>query len=100
MPATSRASKSDVLDCKSSLATASIITCLILLSLSLSFVFCVYNVGQTISLNDQQLTREVCHSSDLNSDYAVGDDFSIYDLNGEYNGGTYHVMFFDMSATW
>ena len=23
-----------------------------------------------------------------------------YDLNGEYNGGTYKVMFFDMSATW
>ena len=56
--------------------------------------------GCTISLNDQQLTREVCYSSDLNSDYQVGDDFSIYDLNGEYNGGTYHVMFFDMSATW
>ena len=47
---------------------------IILLCFSLNFVFCVYNVGQTISLNDQQLTREVCHSSDLNSDYEVGDE--------------------------
>ena len=69
---------------------------IILLCFSLSFVFCVYNVGQTISLNDQQLTKEVCYGSE----YEVGDDFSLYDLNGDYNGGTYHVMFFDMSATW
>ena len=73
---------------------------IVLLCLSLNFVFCVYNVGQTISLNDQQLTREVCYSSDFSDDYQVGDDFSLYDLNGAYNGGNYHVMFFDMSATW
>ena len=65
-----------------------------------SFLFCSYNVGQTISLSDQQLTKEVCYSSDFSTDYQVGDDFSLYDLNGDYNGGTYHVIFFDMSATW
>ena len=73
---------------------------ILLLFISLNFVFCVYNVGQTITLSDQQLTREVCHSSDFSDEYQVGDDFSLYNLNGEYNGGTYHVMFFDMSATW
>ena len=65
-----------------------------------SFVFCVYNVGQTVSLSDQQLSRTVCYESTFSDEYQVGDSFSLYDLNGDYNGGTYHVMFFDMSATW
>ena len=73
---------------------------IISLFLSVSFVFCVYNVGQTVSVSDQQLTREVCHESQFSNEYQVGDSFSLYDLNGEYNGGEYHVMFFDMSATW
>ena len=73
---------------------------IILLCLNFSFIFCVYNVGQTVSINDQQLTKEICYSSDSSDNYQVGDDFSLYDLNGEYNGGNYHVIFFDMSATW
>ena len=67
---------------------------------SISLVFSSYSVGQTVSISDQQLTKEVCYASDFDSGYNVGDDFSLYDLNGEYNGGNYHVMFFDMSATW
>ena len=67
---------------------------------SISFVFSSYNVGQTVSVSDQQLTKEVCYASDFDGDYNVGDSFSLYDLNGEFNGGQYHVMFFDMSATW
>lgn len=69
-------------------------TCLI------SFGFSAYNVGQTVSIADQQLTRTVCHESDSSDEYQLGDSFSLYDLNGAYNGGNYHVMFFDMSATW
>ena len=72
---------------------------IISLFLSVSFVFCVYNVGQTVSVSDQQLTRQVCHESQFSNEYQVGDSFSLYDLNGEYNGGEYHVMFFDISAT-
>ena len=71
-----------------------------LLIVNFSFVFCVYNVGQTVSLSDQQLSRTVCYESTFSDEYRVGDSFSLYDLNGDYNGGTYHVMFFDMSATW
>ena len=71
-----------------------------LLIVNFSFVFCVYNVGQTVSLSDQQLSRTVCYESTFSDEYQVGDSFSLYDLNGDYNGGTYHVMFFDMSATW
>ena len=67
---------------------------------SMSFLFSSYSVGQTVSVSDQQLTKEICYASDFDSGYNVGDNFSLYDLNGEYNGGTYHVMFFDMSATW
>ena len=69
---------------------------LLLIVVISSFALCSYSVGQTISINDQQLTREVCYGSE----YEIGDDFSLYDLNGDYNGGTYHVLFFDMSATW
>tara|TARA_Y100000739_G_C20377968_1_gene359859 strand:- start:328 stop:561 length:234 start_codon:yes stop_codon:yes gene_type:complete len=73
---------------------------ILLFSLNISFLFCVYNVGQTVSLSDQQLSRQVCHESQFSNEYQVGDSFSLYDLNGDYNGGTYHVMFFDLSATW
>ena len=73
---------------------------LLIITISCSFMFCSYSVGQTISLSDQQLSREVCYSSDFISDYNVGDDMSLYDLNGDYNGGEYHVMFVSMHATW
>ena len=73
---------------------------IISLLISINFVFCVYNVGQTVSVSDQQLTRNVCNESDFSGEYQVGDSFSLYDLNGAYNGGEYHVFFFDMSATW
>ena len=67
---------------------------------SISLVFTSYSVGQTVSVSDQQLTKEICYASDFDSGYNIGDNFSLYDLNGDYNGGQYHVMFFDMSATW
>ena len=57
---------------------------IIFISLALS-----YEVGDQISVSDQQLTKEVCYGHTLNT----GDNFSLYDLNGEYNGGEYHVMF-------
>ena len=74
----------------------SIILILSFFSLSL----CSYSVGQTVSVSDQQLSKEICYASDFDSGYNIGDNFSLYDLNGDYNGGQYHVMFFDMSATW
>ena len=64
-----------------------------------SFSFAAYNIGQTISLSDQGLQREVCFASE-NSDYSIGDDLSLLSLNGAENGGDYHVFFIDMSATW
>ena len=63
-----------------------------------SFVFS-YNVGDQISISDQQLTKEVCYAP-LGSGLTTGDDFNLYGLNGAYNGGDYHVIFIDMSASW
>ena len=40
---------------------------------------------------------DVCYSSD---GYSTGDAWSLADYNGDLNGGSYHVLFIDMSATW
>ena len=64
-----------------------------------SFAFSVYNVGQQISVSDQQLTKEVCYAP-LGSNLTTGDDFNLYNLNGEYNAGNYHVLFLAMHASW
>ena len=47
----------------------------------ISLAFSAYNVGEQISINDQQLTKEVCYGHSL----TTGDDFNLYGLNGEYN---------------
>ena len=67
---------------------------IILLSFALS-----YEVGDQISISDQQLTKEVCYAP-LGSGMTTGDDFNLYNYNGAYNGGEYHVIFMDLSATW
>ena len=67
---------------------------IILVSLAFS-----YNVGDQISVSDQQLTKEVCYAP-LGSGLTTGDDFNLYNLNGEYNGGNYHIFFLAMHASW
>ena len=56
-----------------------------------------YCAGDQISMDHQSQIFEVCYSSD---GYNVGDSWSLGDYNGELNGGSYHVLFIDMSATW
>mgnify|MGYP001195105924 FL=1 len=73
---------------------------ILLVIANLSLIFASYSVGQTVSISDQQISRDVCYASDFDSNYNVGDAFSLYNLNGLYNGGQYHVIFLDMSATW
>ena len=53
-----------------------------------------YNVGDTVSMNDQNQAFSVC-----NGDYYY-DDFKLADLNGDFNGGHYFVSMIDISATW
>ena len=64
---------------------------------SLSFVFPVYNVGDIVSTSDQNVILSVC---DQTSEYSVGDEVSLASWNGDLNGGDYHVIWLEMSASW
>ena len=68
----------------------------LLISLCLSFSFALYSVGETISLNDQNIVLEGCDSA---SEY-FEQEFKLADWNGDLNGGSYSVIFIDMSASW
>ena len=63
----------------------------------ISFVFPVYNVGDIVSTSDQNVTLSVC---DQTSEYSVGDEVSLASWNGDLNGGDYHVIWLEMSASW
>ena len=63
----------------------------------LSFTFAAYNVGQTVSTADQNVTKSTCYSG---NGYNVNDNWSLSDWNGATNGGSYNVIFMEMSATW
>tara|TARA_B100000029_G_scaffold489541_1_gene547378 strand:+ start:941 stop:1168 length:228 start_codon:yes stop_codon:yes gene_type:complete len=63
----------------------------------LSFIFPVYNVGDIVSNSDQNVTLSVC---DQTSEYSVGDEVSLAGWNGDLNGGDYHVIWLEMSASW
>ena len=67
---------------------------LLLFSLNYAQTYCA---GDQVSLNDQNATHLVGAAYD---DYQVGDDFKLADWNGDLNGGNYHVIFIDMSASW
>ena len=63
-----------------------------------TFIFSqTYCAGDQIDLDNQNIGFEVCYASD---GYNVGDTWSLSDYNGDLNGGEYHVIFIDMSASW
>ena len=64
----------------------------------ISLSFAVYNVGQTISISDQQQNLTVCNGHEPNDE--IDGNMSLYDYNGEYNGGAYYVTHIDMAASW
>ncbi len=57
----------------------------------------IYSVGDTLSVDDQNILFPVCNGSD---DYSTGDSFSFSDLNGDINGGDYKITLISMNATW
>jgi len=63
----------------------------------ISIVFPIYYVGDTVSLSDQNIVLDVC---DATSEYSVGDEIKLADWNGELNGGDYHVIWLELSASW
>ena len=67
-------------------------------SLLISLSFAVYSVGQTISISDQQQNLEVCNGFEPNDE--TDGNMSLYDYNGDYNGGRYYVTHIDMAASW
>ena len=56
-----------------------------------------YCAGDQVSLSHQNAVHVVGAGID---GYQPGDDFKLADWNGELNGGQYHVIFIDMSASW
>ena len=56
-----------------------------------------YCAGDQISLVHQNQTHTVGAGTE---EYNAGDDFRLADWNGDLNGGNYHVIFIDMSASW
>ena len=57
----------------------------------------IYNIGDTLSAEDQNIEFPICNNI-VNSPY--GDTFSFSDLNGELNGGNHKVTLISMNATW
>ena len=56
-----------------------------------------YCAGEQVSISDQNAIHVVGAGYE---EYAPGDAFSLADWNGDLNGGNYHVIFIDMSASW
>ena len=50
-----------------------------------------------VSTAHQNIRHEVCAGFE---GYETGDTFKLSDYNGELNGGNYHIIFIDMSASW
>ena len=57
----------------------------------------IYNIGDTLSVEDQNMLFPVCNGS---GDFSTGDSFSFSDLNGNENGGDYKFTIISMNATW
>ena len=56
-----------------------------------------YCAGDQVSISHQNISHEVCAGVE---DYSTGSEFKLADYNGELNGGNYHIIFIDMSASW
>ena len=56
-----------------------------------------YCAGDQISTAHQNEEHVV---GAAHGDYEVGDVFKLAYWNGDLNGGQYHVIFIDMSASW
>ena len=68
----------------------------ILFSIS-TLVAQVYCAGDEVSLTHQNQEHLVGAGYDS---YESGDIFKLADYNGALNGGSYHVIFIDMSNSW
>ena len=56
-----------------------------------------YCAGDQINTSDLNAQYEVCYGS---GNYETVDTWTLSDYDGSQNGGSYHILFIDMSATW
>ena len=64
----------------------------------LNLLFGDYSVGDTISIEDQQILAEICFGSHpLDTTLST---FSLADFNGELNGGHYGITMLSIQASW
>jgi len=66
--------------------------------LFISLPFAAYSVGQTVSPSDQQQNLTVCNGHEPNEE--TDGNMSLWDYNGDENGGAYYVTHIDMAASW
>ena len=56
----------------------------------------IYEIGDTLSIEDQNILFPVCNGS---GNYETGDSFSFSDFNGNVND-EYKISIISMNATW
>ena len=56
-----------------------------------------YDIGDTLSIEDQQRPYNVCNSD---NNYQVGETFTFNDFNGYENDGNFNIIIISMNATW
>ena len=56
----------------------------------------IYEIGDTLSVEDQSIQFPVCNGS---GNYETGDNFSFADFNGTINN-EYKISIISMNATW
>ena len=64
------------------------------INISVFFLFGAYEVGDTISIADQNIEYDIC-----SGDY-YNDQFKLSDFNGDLNGVGYMVTLLLIQATW
>ena len=64
----------------------------------INVIFGYYNVGDTISIEDQQIPAEICFGfHPLDTSLTT---FSLSDFNGDLNGGHYGITLLSIQASW
>ena len=66
--------------------------------LCFGLLFSSYQVGETVSIANQNVEMDVCNGE--NPLTGSTSDFKFADLNGALNGGSYYVFHVDMAASW
>ena len=61
---------------------------------NVSNLFGIYEIGDTISIVDQQITYEICYGNYENNFYMIGD------ANYHLNGGQKKITILKLSASW